>query len=150
MPVSPKAPPQQESPLDQMELLGFGRGYKDEIIAMLEGNRMFQEMDRGEIDALAEHMQAYSAEPGAVILKEGQRDPYMYVLVSGRLAVYKEADRSDQRQLAVITPGRTIGEMALIDGQPHSATVVVQQSCTLLLLTRDHLIAYLWPTHEWH
>lgn len=100
---------------------------------------MFQEMERAEIETLAEHMHAYTAEPGTIILQEGRRDPYMYLLVSGRLSVFKEADHSEQRQLAVITKGRTIGEMSLIDGQPHSATVVVDQQSTLLLLTREHL-----------
>ncbi len=122
-----------------MELLGFGVNYKDEICTMLESNRMFQEMTRAEIETLSEHMHAYRAEPGTIVLQEGHRDPYMYILIEGRLSVLKQDESEEQRKLAIISAGRTIGEMALIDGQPLSATVVVDQESTMLLLTREHL-----------
>jgi CRP-like cAMP-binding protein len=36
-----------------------------------------------------------------------------------------------------VRAGKTIGEMSILDGMPHSATAVVVEPATLLLLTRN-------------
>ena len=34
--------------------------------------------------------------------------------------------------------GKTLGEMAVVDGEPRSATCVAKRECVLLLLTKDN------------
>ena len=37
--------------------------------------------------------------------------------------------------LATLGPGKTFGEMSLVDGQPRSATAIVREDATLLVMT---------------
>ncbi|MDH3355326.1 MAG: cyclic nucleotide-binding domain-containing protein [Chromatiales bacterium] len=132
---------QHESLLDNLELLGYGNSFNTEVCEMLESCAMFNQMERYDIETIAKHMLAYGAKPNTTLLKEGSFDPFMCILVKGKLAVNKENGTGDGKptHLATILPGRTIGEMSLIDGQPHSATVTTTLQSTLLVLTRDHL-----------
>jgi CRP-like cAMP-binding protein len=129
--------------LDNLELLGYGTSFNSAMCEMLESCAMFNQLERVDIELIAEHMLAYAAPANTTLLKEGQFDPFMCILIQGKLAVYKErgAYDTDPTHLATILPGKTIGEMSLIDGQPHSASVVTQTPSTLLVLTRDRLNA---------
>lgn len=145
MPIKPSASkqPDSDSPLDNLEQLGFGNTFKAKVCEMLESCAMFKQLERYDIEVIAEQMLAYRAGPKTTLLKEGSSNPFMCFLIEGKLAVYKEKGAYDPEntRLATVLPGRSIGEMSLIDGQPHSATVITVDKSTLLVLTRDRLNA---------
>jgi CRP-like cAMP-binding protein len=71
-------------------------------------------------------------EPGAWIVSTGQDGDAFYVILDGKGSVRR------RRGLPVVKigPGAYFGEMALIDGQPRSATVVADTEMTCLRLGR--------------
>jgi CRP/FNR family cyclic AMP-dependent transcriptional regulator len=66
---------------------------------------------------------------GTVIFAEGDRADSMYVVLDGEVDV-----RVGSNLLEVIGPGEIIGEMALVDSNPRSATAVVKSACRLALV----------------
>ncbi len=81
-----------------------------------------------------------SFQPGEVVIREGQRAEAFYLILRGRAGVAG-------RQLShVLREGDHFGEIALIDGGPHSATVIavdelrtveIRRRAFLGLLERD-------------
>ena len=69
--------------------------------------------------------------PGDVVVREGDPARDMFLVRSGTLAVQKG---SRGVTLGTLGPGDCLGEMALIDTQPRSATVVVVETAELLML----------------
>ncbi|HEX9686853.1 MAG TPA: cyclic nucleotide-binding domain-containing protein [Burkholderiales bacterium] len=66
-----------------------------------------------------------------VIMKEGEAGVFMYVVLSGRIAI------SIQSKLVEwVGPGGVLGEMALIDQSPRAATAVAETDCDLLTINR--------------
>ncbi len=61
----------------------------------------------------------------------------MYVILEGRVDFVKGAD---SRLLCGLGVGQCIGEMALIDIQPRSATAITSMPTRLMVLGFDHLI----------
>jgi len=122
-----------------LEQLGFGRAFRDTLCDMLEETQIFRSFERAEIELLADYVQAWRAPPKTVLFIEGKRDGYLCILVEGKLEVFKEADGRGRRHLASIRAGKTIGEMSIIDEQPHSATVISSTEVTLLTLTKGAL-----------
>jgi CRP-like cAMP-binding protein len=99
---------------------------------------IFSELDDGEIDELAKYLTEYSADAGVEITREGDTEGFMCILVKGRLEVLKHMTvQEDSKRLAIIRPGRTIGEMTLLDGLPHSATVVTSGDSVFFILTKN-------------
>jgi CRP-like cAMP-binding protein len=45
-------------------------------------------------------------------------------------------ENGDEVQLAMLGPGETLGELALLDGAPRSAAVVAVEPTTVLMLSR--------------
>jgi len=60
-----------------------------------------------------------SVAAGSEVLHEGGRTGHLYVLIEGRLEVVK----GDAVVAAITEPGAVLGEMSVLLGQPHTATV---------------------------
>ena len=121
---------------DNIEQLGSGSGYVVEIANMLESADMFRDFNRQDIESFARYFQAYAAPKGVMVLEEGRRESYMFVIASGKLDIFKNSSNHDEKKIATVRAGKTIGEMSILDGMNHSASAVVVEPATLLLLTR--------------
>lgn len=71
------------------------------------------------------------------VLSQGQIDRDLHVLLSGRVHAERIGLNGKQVLLAVHTPGQRLGEMSLIDGEPHNATARCVQASQVLVLGGD-------------
>lgn len=101
------------------------------LCQMLENISLLQGFERAEIEKLAQYCRAYKATSGAVIFKEGEKSHFMCLLVAGRVNILKE-----NKQVATIRAGKSMGEMSLIDGFPYSATAISAVDSELVMFTR--------------
>ncbi len=78
---------------------------------------------------------------GEVLFRSGDPGDALYVLLSGRLQVVAEEGwepgTPGEVALGEVTPGESVGEMALLTGNPRSATVRAQRDSDLLGLSRE-------------
>lgn len=122
---------------DGLEQLGYGESYKETLCDMLEQVPLFRQSARKDIEYIADYVHAYRAADGCRILTEGQQHKLLWFIVEGKVDVFKESAPGEEKKLTTIRAGKTLGEMAMIDDQPHSASVVTAGECTLLLLTKN-------------
>lgn len=114
--------------------------HKHELIPKLERMTMFEDFKRDETTLLAGYLVGQRVDQGAVIFREGERTAHMCLLLEGRLEVLKGAQGGQAKKITDVTPGKLIGEMSVIDGQPYSATVVASVPSVLVLLSRENLL----------
>jgi CRP-like cAMP-binding protein len=67
-------------------------------------------------------------EKNQVIFKEGDAGGSLFIVESGRVAVFK-----GEIQIGAIIKGNSFGEMSLLDGRPRSATCIADDDGTSLL-----------------
>ena len=84
----------------------------------------------------AKSVVGFSLPGGRPLFRSGQPADTLYFVRSGRLGVYREATDEPAHLLGVITPGEPAGEMSLIAGTPHSATVTALRDSDILALSR--------------
>jgi len=74
---------------------------------------------------------------GQVLIREGDTDAALYIVVSGQVSVTKRGTASGaDLHLQTLGPGSFVGEMTLLDGSPRSATVTALVVTDCLVLTR--------------
>lgn len=88
-----------------------------------------------QIDRMVEYMTAYTAQTGHRLLHEGAYGTYMGLIISGSVEIVKEDSHGVGKVIAVLGPGKMIGEMGLIDGGPRSASAIARKETTLLVMT---------------
>lgn len=85
---------------------------------------------------LLEHMEVKRYRPGDVLIKQGTVDRGMYIVRQGSLAVLVAArDGERVRRVGTIEAGSVVGEQALLDGTPRSATITALADAELLRLS---------------
>jgi CRP-like cAMP-binding protein len=70
---------------------------------------------------------------GTVLFREGDPGSEMYVIHAGRVQLSRQF-RDRNTVLAVLPPGEFFGEMSIINNRPRSATAVVVEDATLLVI----------------
>lgn len=106
---------------------------------LLDGTRWAQDFSWTEIETIAGHLATQSCGKGAMLFSEGDPDPSMFIIVRGSVAILKQDGTSGSTLLARLGPGQTLGEMALLDGWPRSATCVAAEDLVLLVFKRAEL-----------
>lgn len=124
--------------MDGFQLMGAGSGFKQEICEMIAGMQLFSDLAWPEVQSLAGFVQCYEVAAGATIFREGEPGNYLCLLVKGQVEIRKEDQDGVPRRLVVVTRGKTVGEMSIIDGELRSAACVAQTDSVVLLLTREN------------
>jgi len=73
---------------------------------------------------------------GEIIVEQGRKSDALFILLSGRARVITSDSRGREVILAVLEAGDYLGEMSLIDNEPHSATVRAEVQTDMLILGR--------------
>jgi CRP-like cAMP-binding protein len=105
----------------------------DDWMTRLLQMRSFQMVPPANLQAMFMRMQKMEAEPGKVIVKQGDPGDFFYVIVDGKCIVTREqAGIAKPVRLAELAAGACFGEEALIVDERRNATVTA--------LTRTHLM----------
>jgi thioredoxin reductase (NADPH) len=78
---------------------------------------------------------------GEVLIAEGEPEDTFYVVLSGRVAVAEAVGTADQRVVRVHGPGRFLGELGVLTGQPAFFTSVVVDPGEVLAVPADRIRA---------
>jgi CRP/FNR family transcriptional regulator, cyclic AMP receptor protein len=78
---------------------------------------------------------------GERLAVEGQPPARVHVLLSGRVEVFRDDTAGHRTVLAIRTAGELIGELSAIDGLPMSATCVMMEPGSALVVAADRFAA---------
>ena len=107
------------------------------LVDSLSNIPLFDRLNGQELGVLAKYVNVIDVNPGEYIFKEGDNGDYVCFVEKGSLDVMKKSSAGGTAIIATLTRGRSIGEMAVIDNFPRSATIRARTKATLLTLTRS-------------
>jgi CRP/FNR family transcriptional regulator, cyclic AMP receptor protein len=72
-------------------------------------------------------------QPGEVLFREGESGEVMFVIQAGAVRITK-AVGGEEKNLAILGPGEFLGEMAILNGKPRTATATVIETTRCLMI----------------
>ncbi|WP_158046102.1 mechanosensitive ion channel family protein [Skermanella pratensis] len=109
---------------------------------MLGAIPLFQAFTTAELDALASRMKRRQFASGAVVVNQGDQGSSLFLVTEGLLEVRGTVMGGDGSRPVVLdrmAPGAIFGEMALLTGEPRSATVEALTDAVVYELAGEHL-----------
>lgn len=118
----------------------LSRATKRDILA---ATALFARLSRDDLDALAELTGERRVAKDAVLMRRGDEDCALLILVHGRLRAGATSAEGREVTLGLIEPGTVLGEIALLDGRPRSLDVVAMADSLLLSIDRPAFLPFL-------
>jgi divalent anion:Na+ symporter, DASS family len=112
----------------------------DAVVTTLRTVSLFAELPREVLARLVSEFDEVEVPAGRTVFSQGDPGDALYVIVSGAVEVRGERGGAGER-VAVLGPGDCLGEMALVTGDPRSATVVALSPTRLLRLDKERFQA---------
>lgn len=107
------------------------------VVNFVNNIQIFESLNSNEVSTMVKHMYFGKFEPGETVFCEGAVGKYVCFVVFGSLDVLKRNRVGEEVSIAVLHKGGSIGEMAIIDKSPRSATVKARTKATLLFIGRN-------------
>ena len=131
---------QHQDSFSDLEEIGIGSQFREELCRMLESTQLFRGFTRPEIEFFVDYTHAYRAPVGVTLFREGSKDKYLAFIVKGKVKILKEFGFSKEKHIATARPGSCLGEISIVDDFPHSATAKVVEQAEIIILTKRNLL----------
>lgn len=112
-------------------------------MSTITGSDLFVGFTADERAALEARLRPRRFPSGGIVLQQGQFSTELHIIRSGVVRVRSSDSLGQISELAQLGPGQFVGEMSLLTGQPHSATVTAISPTESLVLGRDDFLALL-------
>ncbi len=106
---------------------------------ILEQTKWASEFSWEHIRIICNYIRPVSAKKGAVIFVEGAREESLGIIVKGAVDIFKHNETEPVR-VTTLKSSQTFGEMALIDGEPRSATGIAAKDTIIFFISKKSLI----------
>ncbi|MGD9333301.1 MAG: cyclic nucleotide-binding domain-containing protein [Desulfobacterales bacterium] len=104
---------------------------------LIDATRWSVEFSFEQIKKLVRFMSVYQVAKDTVLFSEGEKSAYMVLIAQGRVDVVKFDSNRTPKKMTSLGPGKTIGEMSIIDGEPRSASAVSASEAVLFVMTSE-------------
>lgn len=112
-------------------------------VAMVGEVPIFELLDDEEREALSQMMDARDFKSGETIFSYGEPGGEIYILRSGRVELFVEADDGERIILAENEHGDVIGELSFLDGGHRTATAIAREDTQALTMHRTRLLEFI-------
>lgn len=101
---------------------------------------IFTALDDAEMVTMATQMTLHTFRAGQAIVEQGEVSSSMYIVAEGLLYVYiTQAETGNLIKVGELIPGQFFGEMALLTGEPRSATVKAETDAVVYEITKEDM-----------
>ncbi len=105
--------------------------------ALLRAIPLFSTLSDPELQAVLRSARQLHFPKDNVVFHEGDRGDSLLVMLSGRVKVLLSGDRGQELILSIMEPPSFLGEIALVDESPRSATAVTLTRTDVLAVTQE-------------
>jgi CRP-like cAMP-binding protein len=103
--------------------------------------RLFAGLGPEALEAIARSLRIRRFRRGEVLFHEGDPGDALFIVASGAVKVVVPSEEGEEAILATLKRGDFLGELALLDGAPRSASAIALEATDALTLPRDQFRA---------
>jgi CRP/FNR family transcriptional regulator len=106
------------------------------LVSLLRGVPILAELAEAALARLADRCVARTVGAGFTLFRAGDECHGLYVVLAGRVRVYRGSPDGREQTLAMEGPGQPVAELPLVDGGSYPASAVTAEPSQLVFLPR--------------
>ncbi|KAB2873493.1 MAG: Crp/Fnr family transcriptional regulator [Bauldia sp.] len=114
-----------------------------DLAAVLGRAMLFSGLDPDDMRRLAGIARETTLAPNQTLFEQGDESDGLYLIVSGIVRIFLQADDTREATINLLEDGEIIGEMALLDGLPRSAGAAALTDVKLIFIPREPFLELL-------
>lgn len=111
-------------------------GSKKDYLEHLRNVPLFSSCTTKDLTRIAKAADEITVAEGHLLCDQGQTGREAFVIVSGSATV-----RRNGKKVATLGPGSVVGELALLDHGPRTASVTADETCEVLVIDRRNFVS---------
>jgi CRP-like cAMP-binding protein len=110
---------------------------QDDVRAKLRQASLFQVLGDAHLDELIAKGRKRNMEAGQTVFMEGDRAKGLFVVLRGRIRVFKVSRKGREQTLMIMGPGEPVGEVAVLSGENYPASAETLETSEALYIPRQ-------------
>lgn len=103
---------------------------------------LFAGLNKKQLQLIAKSADEITLASGTVLVDQGQTGREAFLVLDGKVGVKRNG-----RKVATLGAGAIVGELALLDHGPRTATAVCETDCTVLVVDRRNFLSIVESSH---
>jgi CRP-like cAMP-binding protein len=112
-------------------------------VALLQEVPLFGTLNQEDLTAVAGDFRVREYRAGDTIFHQGDQSRELYIVMKGKVRIFRLSPSGDETTIVILARRHILGEFAVIDGEPRSATAKAISPCTLLEISQEKFWHYL-------
>ena len=104
---------------------------------LIDATQWADDFSFAQVKKMAAFVDVYQVPEETVLFFEGDKNAFLVLIIKGNVHVVKFDSQRNPKKITTLGPGKTIGEMSIIDGEPRSASAVTAVESTLMVMTAE-------------
>jgi CRP-like cAMP-binding protein len=100
---------------------------------------LFAELNKPELKVISKIVYERDFEAGELMFKTGQPGAAMFIIKKGKVSIFQETSEGEAAELTKLKDGEFLGELALLDNSPRSASARALKNTHTLALFREDI-----------
>ena len=126
----------------------MGHDITGKIASTLRQTPLFASLNDPELSLVAARSSTRSYAAGELLFSEGEACRGLYVVMSGRIRIFKISRSGREQVLAIEGAGRSVAELPVFDGGNYPASAVAVEASEIILILREDFRALCLETPE--
>jgi len=110
---------------------------------ILRNSSIFSSLNDDEADQLADLSVVRSLMPNELIFWDGDAPGWFYIVVEGKVKVFKHSSLGKEFIIAFFSPGEMFGEVAVFENKPYPASAQTVTETRVMGVKREDLLSFL-------
>lgn len=103
---------------------------------MLENIALFSDLAEKDLELISSHSVIKQYPKSCILINEGDRSDALYVILGGKVKVFLSDEDGKEIILNIQEAGEYFGELALLDEEPRSASVMTLEPSRLMVISK--------------
>jgi len=109
----------------------------EEVIGRIRSVSFFYEMEPSFYEELLKISRIVTLPQNTIIFKENDEADNLYIILKGSISIFKDFDDKTHKILAKRTENEILGEMAIFNNKPRSASAVTDTETTMISIRKN-------------